>query len=313
MDTGIESSNPPGGGKHEIWSASPTPLLDDYRLDRKSLQRLIRHLVKNSVDGVFLAGNAGEGPYLLDEDRRELTRIAVIESGGRIKVSVQVSDNSALRILEKIDHAAQDGVDMVVLAEPFYLRNPTKENFLGLYREVLNRSPLPVGIYNLGEKASIPIPLEILKLLYLEENVVMIKDSSSDPVRRSMALEIKRQRPDLKLFNGDEFKCCEYAEAGYDGVLFGGACFNLARVRAVLQAVNEKNRELARKMDDRLRELNWTVYGRDVQFSLAGLKYLLVRLGLFTSWINFSNYPLPEHHRNLIDDLVSKGPMFESP
>jgi len=48
----------------EIWSATPTPLTDDFRVDRPSVQRMVEHHLALGVSGLMLAGTCREGPWL---------------------------------------------------------------------------------------------------------------------------------------------------------------------------------------------------------------------------------------------------------
>jgi len=41
-----------------------TPLLDEDTLDLDWLDKLINHLIKGGVDGLFILGTTGEGPSL---------------------------------------------------------------------------------------------------------------------------------------------------------------------------------------------------------------------------------------------------------
>ena len=66
--------------------------------------------------------------------------------------------------------------------------------------------------------------------------------------------------------------------------------------------------------DEAIRELNWAVYGgREIRCWLSGLKYLMVRLGVFSGWKNLLNYPLTPECRVAIDRLVETDAVFTSP
>ena len=49
-----------------VWSATPTPLTADRRVDADSVDRLVEHHVKMGVTGLMLAGTCGEGPWLAE-------------------------------------------------------------------------------------------------------------------------------------------------------------------------------------------------------------------------------------------------------
>ena len=297
----------------EIWSAIPTPLYENRRLDKASLSRLIRHHLAHHFDGVLLLGNAGEGPYLLEEDRRELVRIASGESAGALKIAVQVTDNSSLRVLDNMERAKADGADIAVVAEPYYFRNASAESLLNYYEETLANACLPVCCYHLGERAPTVIEPGVIRDVYARPEVVMIKDSSADTIRRDIALEARKARPALRLLNGDEFLCLDYLKAGYNGSLFGGAVFNVEYIRGIGEALANMNFERASTLDDTIRILNWTIYGEKGADWLAGVKYLMMRLEIFSSWTNLLNYRLTEERRAAIDEAFENNRFFHLP
>ena len=50
-----------------IWSAVPTPLTADLRVDEGSVERMIEAAVREGTEGLFVAGTCGEerGPVVL--------------------------------------------------------------------------------------------------------------------------------------------------------------------------------------------------------------------------------------------------------
>ncbi len=66
----------------------------------------MEHHVRLGVRGLFLTGSNGEGPWMTDAQRRTLVETAVRCSRGRMPVAVQVTDNSAARILDNMRQAA---------------------------------------------------------------------------------------------------------------------------------------------------------------------------------------------------------------
>jgi dihydrodipicolinate synthase/N-acetylneuraminate lyase len=276
-----------------IWSAAPTPFSDDWSLDTQSVKRMIEHHLRLGVRGLFLCGTCGEGPLLPDRQRRRLVQTVAEEANGRLAIAVQVTDNSALRILDNIAVARDDGADMAIIAPPYFMSNVNPQTLQDLYIQSIRESPLPVGVYDRGAYSSILIPESVLAAAYAETNVVMVKDSSGQPARRDVALAAKAARPDLRLFDGDEFRCAEYLQAGYDGLLLGGGIFNGYLAGKILAAVDAGDIALAEQLQNRMNRVMWDVYGgRSIGCWLSGLKKLLVEMGIFETWKNIPGFPL---------------------
>lgn len=275
----------------EVWSATPTPFTDNFAVDTVAVRRMVEHHLRLGVCGLFVAGTTGEGPWMTDAQRSQLLRSIVAANRRRLTVAMQVTDNSAARILVNMHRAKADGADIAVIAPPYFLLNATPANVLALYRQAIRQSPLPVGIYDRGRAS---VPDEILPAIYAERKVVLIKDSSNDPKRMQIALAARRRG--VTLLNGYEFDCVTYLRAGYDGSLLGGGIFNgylagLIAGRPELQA--------------RMNRLMYDVYGGEkIECWMTGLKHLLVKMGIFRTTQNYLNYPLtPACKKNITTAL----------
>jgi 4-hydroxy-tetrahydrodipicolinate synthase len=295
-----------------VWSAAPTPFTEAMTVDVDSVKRMVDHHLRLGVKGLFLAGTNGEGPWLPEKELRTLVRAVVKAVRGRMTVAVQVSDNSAARILDNAGKAADDGADMAVIAPPYFFMSyhspKEKEKHLAdLYLEAVRKSPLPVGIYDRGNYSAVLIPETLLARAYREPNVRIVKDSSVMDAHLKIALEARRGRPDLALFDGDEFNCVKYLKAGYDGLLLGGGIFNGHIANLIFAAMAAGDEETAARLQAHMNRLMFVVYGgKKIRAWLSGEKYLLVRMGIFKTYRNFPDYPLTAADKARIDRLFER-------
>ena len=164
-----------------------------------------------------------------------------------------------------------------------------------LYQQAIRESSLPVGVYDRGTYSAILIPESVLAAAYAEQNVVLVKDSSGQPARREVALAARATRPELRLLDGDEFRCVEYLQAGYDGLLLGGGIFNGYLAGKIMAAVAAGDIAQAEQHQDHMNRMMWDVYGgKTIACWLSGLKKLLVEMGIFGTWKNIPGYPLTD-------------------
>lgn len=126
---------------HQIWSASPTPFTEHREIDRESVAKMVEHHISLGVDGLFLAGTCGEGPWMTDQQKLELLKSVQDAAAGRLRLAVQVTDNSAARVLEQVQ--ALDDVDFVIVAQPYLAMNVTPITLGRFYEEILERIPVP--------------------------------------------------------------------------------------------------------------------------------------------------------------------------
>ncbi len=288
-----------------LWSATPTPFHEDLSPDVDAVVRLVERHIHLGVDGLFLGGSCGEGPWMPMEDLERITRIAKEAAGERIRIAVQATDNSARRVLGHIERFAQAGAEYAVMASPYFLMNAGPDKLLRLYLEIIRQSPLPIGFYDRGQHSPHSLPADLLPEILAEPNLKLIKDSSGDADRRKVFLEAGRWRADLKLFTGNEFHCIGPLQAGYRGLLLGGGIFNARLAKALCAAVEKGETAEAERIQERMNALMYRVYGGEkIACWLAGLKYLLVELGTFSGPAHYLGYPLTSECKAAIDEIL---------
>ena len=285
----------PGG----VWSATPTPLTSSFQVDDVSVHRMVARHVEMGVKGIMLGGTCGEGPWLADRDRERLTRTTADAAAGRLHIALQVTDNSAARVLANIDRAAAWGAEIAMVAAPYVFLNATPQRLLAHFRDIARESCLTVGLYDGGEALAVPEPY--LPELLAESKIAMVKDSSSLDSRLRAYVAAHRQRPEILLLNGDEFNCVRCLQAGYDGLLLGGAVFNGYLAASIIKAAQGGDWAGAEKLQARMNDLMYRVYGGPtIECWLSGLKEMLVALGVFSTRANLLGYPLTETCREQI-------------
>jgi 4-hydroxy-tetrahydrodipicolinate synthase len=290
-----------------VWSATPTPFDENWNIDKPAIARLAEQHLRLGVRGVFIAGTCGEGPWLTDSQRATLLRTFKKSAENRLPIAFQISDNSAARIIDNMKMAADGGADYVVIAPPRFLLNSTARAQIKLYRTAIEAASLPVILYDLGARANVVILPEVLQEIYAMPQVVAAKDSSGDASRREIALAARSARPELKLLCGDEFVCDEYLFAGYDGLMLGGAAITGKQANTILEAVQRGDKEAARTMQTRMAKLMYALYGGEkITCWLAGLKYALVRQGVFSTVLNLLDYETTDEQRDAIDRALEE-------
>ncbi len=297
-----------------VWSAAPTPLTEKMNVDTGDVIRMVEHHRELGVNGLFLAGTNGEGPWLPENEKSILVRTVADNAGDSLVIAVQVTDNSAARIRDNMRRAADDGAHIAVIAPPCFFMNRTKETLKRHYLEAADASPLPVGIYDRGTFGPVTVPVSLLRTVYAHENVIIVKDSSTRAKNARAALEARGKRPELRIFNGDEFDCVRCLAMGYDGLLLGGGIFNGRMAGMIIEAVRAGKMKKAEKLQKRMNRLMYAVYGgADIECWLSGEKKLLTDMGIFTTWHNFPRYPLTDSCIRAIDRALAKNDHYLLP
>src|SRR3954470_17678340 len=107
-----------------------TPMRADGALDFGAFRRLIDWHVAEGTDGIVVVGTTGESPTVDVDETKELIRVAVQHSRGRIPIIAGTGGNSTAEAIELTESARQAGATACLSVVPYY-NKPTQE---GLYR-----------------------------------------------------------------------------------------------------------------------------------------------------------------------------------
>jgi len=300
-------------GQKIIWSASPTPFLENGTLDTASLQQAVDQHVRLGVTGLFVGGTCGEGPLMPNGQRAELVRTVKRLAGSRMHVAAQVSDTSAARVRENILCMQDAGADSVVIAPPWITRFCTAEFVRRYFYESIEAATVPVGIYVLKQPDGSAPDLATWKELAGHPRVRFVKDSSASADYIRSLGELKRKRPNLVVQTGYEFDVISAIDGGYDGALLGTGILIGGMIRRALDALAAGDRAAADAWQKRSNEFLWDLFSRDLRIWLGGLKYALVRLGIFRSEFMHLSYPLADADRARVDAAIEREREFICP
>lgn len=159
--------------------AITTPFDAERNLDLTALGALLEWLHGEGMHGLLIAGTTGEWPSLSDRERAQLFAAAGAQLKGKLPLLAGCTAYTPGQVLALAEHAAASGFDGIVVTPPPYYR-PSGEEILGFYADLSAATPLPICVYNWPPGTGIDLPLDIIKRIATLENVVAIKQSTSD-------------------------------------------------------------------------------------------------------------------------------------
>ena len=218
--------------------AMPTPLLENEDVDVKSLGRLIDYAIKEGVNGLMMAGTMGEGTALVDSQKRLLIETAVARAAGRTPILATVSDVSTRKTLSFAKSIDRIGVDYMVCATPFYYSFPDPESIIRHVRTVADNLETPVVFYDASGRTGNPVDVDTIETLLSLENIVGMKDSSTN--FHNFA-ELLRRYPDKNdrpgaIIQADEFILDASLLMGADGIVSGAGVAYIKTLLALYEA-----------------------------------------------------------------------------
>lgn len=257
----------------------PTLFDENEQFDPLAMGRLIDHLLKSEVDGLFFMGSAGEFAHMSDSQRLEVMSFCVNYVAGRKPVLVGIAHCGTQATIEFGHHAQKLGVDGVVIVNPWY--NPLSEEYLYQhFYYIASQLPLPIIIYNFPALTGQSIPVScIVRLAQTCPNIVGIKDTVDTLNHiREVIHAVKPVRPDFSVFSGYDEYLLGTLLLGGDGAIPASANFAPELTCGIYQSWLKKEYAYANSLQQRL---SWipSLYSLDLPFYNV-VKYAITLVGI---------------------------------
>ena len=177
---------------------------DGKAIDYDGLERLVNFQIANGIGGILAVGTTGESPTLTWDEHIRVIAAVARQTRDKCLCIAGTGSNNTSETLEGTRHAAEAGVEAVLLVDPYY-NGPSSLEIRREYVEpVANAFPgvevIPYVIP--GRTGAQLLPEDIAMLNQRCENVNTVKEATGD-------LEnMKRTRaccgPDFTILSGDD-------------------------------------------------------------------------------------------------------------
>ena len=185
-----------------VFTAIVTPFCRDESVDEQALRALIDSNIKGGVTGIVPCGTTGESPTLSHEEHAHVVELVVEHVDGRVPVIAGTGSNSTQEAIDLTKHAAEAGVDGVLLVNPYY-NKPTQEGLYRHFRAIAEHVDLSCVIYNHFGRTRVNVETETLMRLANDcANIVGVKEASGD---MGQIRDVIAQRPEgFSVLSGDK-------------------------------------------------------------------------------------------------------------
>ena len=204
---------------HGIFTALTTPFKVDGELYEQKVVENVRKLNATGLAGYAVNGSTGETPMLsVDERVRVLQCVREASADGKILIAGLASD-SVFESVRIAGLAAEMGYDFALALTPFYYRNQMQrpETQTRYYRELADRSKIPVLLYNMPGVTGYDLPVAVISELSRHPNIAGIKDSSGN--LEKLRQTIGEVENGFQVFSGSGMNFGEAVEAGAAGAI----------------------------------------------------------------------------------------------
>jgi 4-hydroxy-tetrahydrodipicolinate synthase len=254
-----------------------TPIHRDGSLDPEGFGKLIEHVIRGGVHGLFVMGSCGEGSMVSPQMRLDAAIIARDIGNGRLPLLVGILEQSTLGVIASIRMLEEEGFDTFVVTPPYYLKYPSQEELVRHYEKIAQSIKGRIVLYNIPQFAGACLTAETMIHLSQLPSVVGIKDS--DPCWENVQNALlKKWESDFPYMVGNEDTCGAGLLLGGDGIvpclgnIYPGLFADLyaAALRKDLQQVIELQALVTRLRNIMKYAGNW----------IACIKYMAYRKGL---------------------------------
>lgn len=199
-----------------VYTAIVTPFGPSGKIDYDAYANLIEKQVEAGIQGVVPCGTTGESPTLSHEEHREFIKKTVALVKGRIQVIGGAGSNSTEEAKELTKSATADGVDAVMLVNPYY-NKPTQEGLYQHFKTIAEATSKPVVVYNIKGRTAVNVEVETMIRLKEIPNIAVVKEASGD--LGQMARVQKTCGDKLIMLSGDDVLTPAVMAIGGKGVI----------------------------------------------------------------------------------------------
>lgn len=199
-----------------VITAMVTPFKDDFSLDLERAQEIASWLLDNGSDALVIAGTTGEGATLSDQEKIDLFRATVEAAKGKGKIIAGTGTYDTAHSVHLTEEAERAGVDGVLVVAPYY-NKPPQTGLYEHFKTVAAATKLPMILYNIPGRTAIQISNETILKLAEIDNIVGVKDATSD---FTLASELIAAAPGgFELISGDDVNTFALVCLGGTGVI----------------------------------------------------------------------------------------------
>ena len=257
-----------------VFPALVTPF-QKGKLSLSGLKSNIKKLNRFGFTGYVVLGSTGEGILMNEkEGLQAIETVRATAAPGKIVIAGTGSESSSGTI-DFSNKAAQVGADYSLVVTPFYYKaQMTAAALEAYYREVADRSKIPIILYTVPKFTGLELPLQTIAAMASHPNVIGLKDSSGNMSAISETLNACPRG--FCLFQGHGSLLFSALQLGAKGGIL--ALSNMAPEETVeiYRLFQAGDHEKARAMQFRLLPVNQKIVGG---YGVPGIKCAAEMLG----------------------------------
>jgi 4-hydroxy-tetrahydrodipicolinate synthase len=279
-----------------------TPMKQDGALDLARFRQLIDWHVAEGTDGIVVVGTTGESPTVNFDEHKELIRLAVQHSRGRIPIIAGTGGNSTAEAIELTESAKKNGATACLSVVPYY-NKPTQEGLYLHFSKIAESVDLPMILYNVPGRTVADLQTDTVLRLSQVPGIIGIKEASAN-IERNTDL-IRRAPRNFAIYSGDDATCLALILMGGHGVISVTANVAPKLMHQMCAAALVGDVKKARELNFKLFPLHQKLF---VEANPIPVKWALAEMGMIEHGMRLPMSPLSEKlHQTVREALHEAG------
>jgi 4-hydroxy-tetrahydrodipicolinate synthase len=279
-----------------------TPMKQDGALDLARFRQLIDWHVAEGTDGIVVVGTTGESPTVNFDEHKELIRLAVQHSRGRIPIIAGTGGNSTAEAIELTESAKKNGATACLSVVPYY-NKPTQEGLYLHFKKIAETVDLPMILYNVPGRTVADLQTDTVLRLAQVPGIIGIKEATAN-IERNTDL-IRRAPRNFAIYSGDDATCLALILMGGHGVISVTANVAPKLMHQMCAAALVGDVKKARELNFKLFPLHQKLF---VEANPIPVKWALAEMGMIETGMRLPMSPLSEKlHQTVREALHEAG------
>ena len=278
-----------------------TPMKDDGAIDLVRFRGLIDWHVAEGTDGIVVVGTTGESPTVNFDEHKELIRVAVEHSKGRIPIIAGTGGNSTAEAIELTESAKKAGATACLSVVPYY-NKPTQEGLYRHFRTVAETVDLPMIVYNVPGRTVADLQNDTLLRLAELPGIIGIKDATANIERGS---DLVRRAPrNFAIYSGEDSTALALILMGGHGVISVTANVAPKLMHQMCAAALVGDVKKAREINLQLLPLHQRLF---LEANPIPVKWALAQMGQIDDGIRLPMVPLSEKFHEAVREALHEA------
>ena len=201
-----------------LFTGAATALVTPFNesgVNFEALGNIIDYQIDHNIDALVICGTTGEAATMPDKEHLSVIEYSIKRARGRVPIIAGTGSNDTAHCVELSKESQNLGADGLLITTPYY-NKATQKGLIAHYDKVLEKTNLPIILYNVPSRTGMSYAIPTLKELAKDERIVAIKEASGSI---EYATSVAKEVPELTMYSGNDDMIVPLMSLGGKGVI----------------------------------------------------------------------------------------------